>query len=144
MHSIPAFKNRTFIETLARLAVFVAIFMRVVIPQGFMIDSVQNGEGMKIVLCTAQGNVQAILNQNGDIIVDDDAAPNKHNKTADNSGNHCVFANGLADISINNANLNVQSVNWIIFNDIAANGIPQVGLGLAAPPPPKTGPPILI
>ena len=139
-------KNRNNAIGLTQFLIAVAIFMRVIIPQGFMIgdnDQSNISNSVKIVLCTAQGELPATIDESGNIKFEDTSS--NHNEGKQNSANsHCTFVSALSDITLAVANLGFVSANWDFAFTQSRFIVPQIGLGLAAPPPPKTGPPTLV
>lgn len=117
-------------ERLALSLAVLALLMRLVVPVGWM----PSADGRSITLCTAMGVVQAWVDADGDL---HEKAPAKPVK----AGEPCVFAGLSAAILMPDA--------------MASLGVPAlptapvflpaltvaVGRGLAAPPPPPTGPP---
>lgn len=134
---------------LSQLLIVIAVFMRVIIPQGFMLgETAQIGENksVSIILCTAQGDLPAMMDEKGDIILADaESGDNStHENGQGNANSHCIFAGALADATSDFANFDYVKTNWAFnFSNIEHVQI-EIGNGLAAPPPPKTGPPILV
>lgn len=129
-----------------QLLIVLAVFMRVIIPQGFMLgegSQSQSGNTISIILCTAQGELPATINANGEINFDGEA-PSNHENEKNGANSHCTFASALSDVSFSGANHEFVAANWDYAFSQSKFIVPQIGLGLAAPPPPKTGPPILV
>ena len=107
-----------------------------VFPNGYMLSQ-KNGT-IAITLCTQEGNVEAFMRGDGTIVQEDDQAP--HENPSDTGP--CDFAFHSVALTLNPPillpdTIAVQIVEAAItFNDDLAPG-----RGLAAPPPPKTGPP---
>ncbi len=128
----------------SQLLIAVAVLARVIIPQGFMIGENIGSDGgnrISIILCTAQGDLPATIDSNGDIRIGEDA-PSDHENGDNGPNNHCTFVGALADLSVNSSKFDYKAANWDFSLIAAQYDITQIGNGLAAPPPPKTGPPI--
>lgn len=110
------------------------LVLRALVPAGWM-PAQQKGQW--ITICSGAGVTMAWIGADGKI--DKDHAPTKSEKS-----NHCAFA-GLgiaADLSVK-----IPEILAPVFNTpLVPTAITAVaiGRGLAAPPPPKTGPPSLI
>jgi hypothetical protein len=125
----------------AGLLVVLALALQALVPNGYMVGAAKAG-GIEITLCTAQGSVAAIMTPDGQIIAKKDA---QHGPSDDEQSDlpSCVFVghNSVAHVA-----LELPRVPPPTF---ATQERPQAlrktvapGHGLAAPPPPKTGPPI--
>lgn len=123
---------------LANLLFAIAIFIRVIIPQGYMANN-SNTDGLfPIILCTAQGNVEAFIDNTGQITEKSDAHSNENHKDR----NHCSFAGSLNSFSYT-PNFNLSINEGLDFTYIIKPKFEiGIGYGLAAPPPPSTGPPL--
>lgn len=115
---------------------FLAIAMKVVVPGGYMIQSPIAGEGPGLVLCTAEGLVTVPVDAHG--------VPTEHpdDDPSELQPEPCVFAgHGVSAPSVLAAAL--PGPAWtpilLVAAPAADNLVP--GRGLAAPPPPATGPP---
>lgn len=122
---------------------FIALTIRVLVPGGYMIGPSVPGAGVPIILCTAQGAETVLLGQESRPA---DAAQGSQGDHSDPQGpdHPCAFA-GVAAGFAPDAPLVVDVVAW------GPEGAPlafpteaRPGRGLAAPPPPQTGPPRLI
>jgi hypothetical protein len=107
-----------------------ALMLRVLIPAGFMPVA---GQGFAITLCTSMGSVSAWVDDQGNVHKGK-KSPDKQDKAP------CPFAAFAAAIALPGfADLPIVAA--------AADRLPllfhavSVGRGLAAPPPPSTGPP---
>lgn len=109
-----------------------ALLVRLVIPAGWMPVA---GNGYAITLCTGAGMVSAWVDADG-IVHKDDKGPAQQ-------GDHpCTFAGLSADLLAGGA-LSALG-HFVAFSGvIVAKPFETVaiGRGLAAPPPPPTGPP---
>jgi hypothetical protein len=111
---------------------FLALAFAVVVPPGFMPASHADGRGFAIVICTGHGPLQL------DRSSDHKAPPGKSKASA-----ACPFA---ANVTPPLAPAFAVAVRPAVFGVVtsAAASHRAPGLGLAAPPPPATGPPSLI
>lgn len=122
----------------ALLLVACALLLRVAIPGGWM--PAKGADGLvRITLCTGMGAVEAWVDGEGRI---HDGAP--HKKQEPKTDQPCAFA-GLIAPAIDADPLPpplapVARGATIVFADHAV----AIGHGLAAPPPPPTGPPLTL
>lgn len=117
-----------------------ALFLRVLIPAGFMIGPATAGGPPGIVICTGQGAMT--LAPDGSLHSEHENAP-----AAPNSASHdaCAFAGAGAPVLTTAALTALEPVPVALDLATPAQLSHQrPGLGLAAPPPPTTGPPHLI
>jgi hypothetical protein len=126
------------------LALF-ALVMKVLVPSGFMLSPTQAQAGLTpIVLCTAAGNLTALMDSDGTIVSTSEhgAAPVDHDETPHAP---CTFAghHGAAQAPVMMFVV-VPQVRPMDLTQRGQEAVPVPGLGLAAPPPPKTGPPIQV
>lgn len=109
------------------LLAVLALALRLVVPAGFMLS-----QGSGLVICTGQGALTVVPGQDG--------AP----APSDRPDHHpCAFAAAAAD----GFRTLLAAAEPVRFAVPAAVLIPLLraqrpGLGLAAPPPPTTGPPL--
>jgi hypothetical protein len=110
-----------------------ALAARVLVPAGFMPSS---DKAFALTVCTGVDTQTIWMDRKGGLHQDN---PEKHEQR-----NHkpCAFAGGgdaapIAFTAVDQAEMVLPTV----FSPKAA--IPAVGHGLAAPPPPQTGPPVL-
>ncbi len=125
----------------ARMILFVSLVLRFLIPQGFMIDDRANGDNhIRIVLCKSQGSELTTLDLTNAII-----QSHKKDKSDKNSQNqnmeHCNFVGFNAAIDLQSADLSFDKPLFEKTTDISDKINVYIGNGLAAPPPPATGPP---
>ena len=122
-----------FLRWSAPVLVALALTMRIVVPAGVMFAETPDG-GLQMTLCTGQGAMVAPLN-------DDGTSPDAGKGASDSP---CAFAATAAFTPTESVLLPVPAP-WPappVFIGLES-GHQRPGLGLPAPPPPKTGPPIL-
>lgn len=116
------------------MAALLAVALRVLVPQGYMADH-RNDLPFALVICTAQGAVA----QDASRFPQPEAPAHDSRKPAP-----CAFA-GLGAAPPLTCAAPPQPAGFMV---IAAPRLSPVaarpGQGLAAPPPPATGPPLLI
>ncbi|WP_232476273.1 hypothetical protein [Flavisphingomonas formosensis] len=115
-----------------------ALLMRMLVPQGWM--PVDTADGLRITICTGAGPVQIELPRQSA------ASDGTHHRTGDQGHGAaempCAFS-GLA-LALDTPSLPgfvapiVTLLPWLA----GAPGFVTIGRGLAAPPPPATGPPL--
>jgi hypothetical protein len=112
---------------------FVALFLKVLAPPGFMVEDGTRGGSFPIVICTAQGQVQLDAAHDG--------AP-VHKSGSDSA---CPFAGNGVGAAPPLGALPAVAIPTA-YRAIAAKSAPDLapGRGLAAPPPPSQGPPTLL
>ncbi len=119
---------------LALLALTLAI--RVIVPSGFMPTTDANGM-VRISMCSGMGPQTAWLDKSGHI-----------HKDAPAKDQHDPQPCGFGVLAFGAATPNAPTVESLPLFGEAATFRPSltisIGRGLAAPPPPSTGPPILI
>lgn len=118
--------------TLAALA----LFLQVVLPQGFMLKSMPSGSGVRLVMCTSAGPV----------LVDYDdgqhrTAPSKSPLPGKATSAPCIYAVLGAALVPQVLSATVH-FTWSAPRLLAAQA-PAYPLGQAADLPPATGPPLL-
>ena len=110
-----------------------AVTLRVLVPAGVMVATAPDG-GLQMTLCTGQGAMS--------VLPGDPKGPPEADKGASDSP--CAFA-GLAVFTPAESVLLPVPAPWPA--PLAPEGVQaqdlRPGLGLPAPPPPKTGPPHL-
>ncbi len=118
--------------------ILLALMMRVLIPAGWMPSA---EKGQMITLCTGMGVKQAWLGHDGAL---QDQAPEEKQHGSDPDQNPCAFS-GIGFAAINNAVFAPAPRLVSVETQMANIGQEvNIGRGLAAPPPPATGPPTLI
>lgn len=124
------------IQVLRRVAPVLAVLaltLRVLVPTGLMLATAPDG-GLQMTLCTGQGAVT--------VLPADTGTPPESGKGASDSP--CAFA-GLAAFTPAESVLLPVPAPWpapSVPEGVQAQDL-RPGLGLPAPPPPKTGPPRL-
>ena len=124
---------------LAMTMAMLAVLLRALIPAGYMVSPNDGAGGSRIVICSPQGAVEVLVDASGHRI----KAPINHDKgkVADHP---CAFS--VATTASLTGDLTLISAPAVCAEVEPAASTPGLrpGLGLAAPPPPKTGPPILL
>lgn len=131
------FALRRFMQDRRLVAVLLlacALFARIAVPPGYMIGGAAHGGLPVIEICTGQGAMTLAVPGT------DHGGSDHDHQAADHP---CAFAAAAAAVDL--AALlhplaparSVEALPGLIL------GFARPGLGLAAPPPPKTGPPIL-
>ena len=109
-----------------------ALSLRVALPVGTM--PVASAQGLSIVLCTGQGVMTGWVDSDGKL---------HKGKPNDTKADHpCAFSGLSAVVDVPSPDF-LAAIHFIAaIGSLAARLIPiAIGLGLAAPPPPATGPP---
>lgn len=109
-----------------------ALFVRLIVPTGWMPVA---GNGYAITLCTGAGMVSAWVDDKG-VVHKDGKGP------AQKSDHPCTFSGFSADLASANGITVLDGL--VAFASLIIPGTNRavtVGRGLAAPPPPQTGPP---
>jgi hypothetical protein len=136
-------KPGAMIGRFSRLAItmaMLAVMIRVLVPAGFMVAPGSEAGGSRIVICSPQGAVEVLIDSSGNRVK---PPADDHGKSK--VGEHpCAFAT-VATATLT-SDLVMESAAVIYAGPDSASSSPaqRPGLGLAAPPPPKTGPPILL
>jgi len=127
---------------LGALLAVCAISMRVLIPAGYMVAPSQTpGDLPAIVICTAQG-AKTVSVDASDVVQNGESPPNPADDQGD-PGHGCVFAGAATPLPVPSLTL-ARAENFATVSQIAPPAAHQrPGLGLAAPPPFKTGPPAI-
>jgi hypothetical protein len=113
-----------------------AFFVRMMIPSGWM-PTVDSAGYTRISLCTGMGEQAAWIDAKGELHKSDPAKKHQGN-------NPCVFASLGAALDVPHLALPDLLVATSRDNSGQLPVSVAIGHGLAAPPPPSTGPPILI
>lgn len=108
-----------------------ALVFRVAVPTGFMVG--EGTTGPTIVICSGSGPMTMTL----------PGVPAKHDGKADKADHPCVFAAAHVAAPAPVPTSDVLVLRSALSAPMLASGDLRPGLGLAAPPPPKTGPPAL-
>ncbi len=130
---------------LAVMLVACALMVRMLVPSGFMIAP--SADGMPtIIVCPGQGPM-APMAPMAPMTTSAMAGHDMHHKGGDQhdrSADHpCCFAPAAAAIDLAAAVHPVAPAPVAAFTPPLFHAFARPGLGLAAPPPPKTGPPTL-
>lgn len=110
------------------------LMVRALVPAGWM-PAQQRGQW--ITICSGAGVTMAWIGADGKI--DKNHAPAKAQKAG-----HCAFAGLGMPVDLSLAPLNIAAPAYVALLLPKLTPAITVGHGLAAPPPPKTGPPSLI
>ena len=139
--------------SLGALLACLAIMVRVIVPAGFMIATPSDAStlagpnmlGIPITLCTSQGSISAFINSEGDIVDGPNPAhQSPHEKGSGDTGD-CAFGSTATPLRYVTELVRDVAPSKDLVLVLAAIWRDKVpGRGLAAPPPPKTGPPIQI
>lgn len=120
-----------------------AIAVRVLIPAGYMVAPTEGQGGLPaIVICTAQG-AKTVSVDGGGVVQNGESAPEPADGKV-NPDHGCVFAGAVTPLPVPALTL----VHAEAFATVSQIDLPlahqRPGLGLAAPPPFKTGPPAIV
>ncbi|MES1156496.1 MAG: hypothetical protein ABUL73_01840 [Alphaproteobacteria bacterium] len=110
-----------------------AMMMRAVVPPGYMPAHGADGT-ISLSFCNSA---------EAPLVLDLATGKIKHDRTGDKSHGPCVFAGAPALASVP-TQAALAAPYRIVFTDRALSASVHVGAGLAAPPPPSRGPPLLI
>lgn len=122
-----------------------ALAMRMLIPSGFMLTPNANGALPTITICTGQG----VMTMAMPVGMDPAAATGQSShddgsQHEDKAPDHpCAFASAGAAVDLAAVLHPVAPARAETSENPLLPAYTRPGLGLAAPPPPKTGPPIL-
>lgn len=116
-----------------------ALGLRIVAPQGYMVAQAGEARALPIVLCTGQGLLAVVLDDQGR-----PDAPGHDNSPSDDDHVPCAFA--ATGTLVHQAS--ALSLFAVAYAPEAATQVPSPpgapGRGLSAPPPPQTGPPVQV
>lgn len=115
-----------------------ALLVRVIVPQGYMLAPADDGL-IRISVCTGYGAIEMAMDRDGRIVAIGDAP--EHGK--DTAEPDCPFAAALSPVlpAVSSAQFDRQHLPLATLLPPSTGIVP--GRGLAAPPPPSTGPPAL-
>lgn len=120
-----------------------AMLVRAIIPAGYMIAEADTGSGryLTVEMCDGHHAQAQVIDLDTGKTVDLSKLP-KSGKT-DNSSSPCVFAGVVAMASPLST---AEPVEFVVTHqvDFTVTRDLRPGRGIAAPPPPSTGPPSLI
>lgn len=127
----------------SRLAItmaMLAVMIRVLIPAGFMVATGSEAGGSRIVICSPQGAVEVLIDSSGNRV-----KPPAEDHGKSKVGEHpCAFATVATATLTSDLVIGAEAAVYSDLASASASPAQRPGLGLAAPPPPKTGPPILL
>lgn len=124
---------QTIYRQVALAFVALALLMRLLVPAGFMPAA---GNGFAITLCTGMGAMPAWVDKHGQV--------HKGKQAPDKEAEHpCAFgASGAAiHLPADTAGVALPFVAVRALLNAPPEAV-SIGRGLAAPPPPSTGPPL--
>ena len=116
------------------LFALLALTVRLLVPTGFMPDTSQGG--FRIILCTGDGMVTAWLGADGKL---NDGKPTPKKP----ANEQCAFAALAGSFVAPETSSHELRVVVPEMAEFASPKTVAVGRGLAAPPPPSTGPPAI-
>lgn len=125
-------------QRLALAMALVALSLRALVPGGFMATASARSGLPTIVVCTGQGAMEVALDAAGHPV-----APDTGEKSQALHHHPCAFAGATVAPEPSQAALPVIFAAVHQTEAATATIDQRPGLGLAAPPPPKTGPPVL-
>ncbi|MDP3494401.1 MAG: hypothetical protein Q8R82_14920 [Hyphomonadaceae bacterium] len=119
-----------------------AMLVRAIIPAGYMLAEADTGAGryLTVEMCDGHAKAQVIDLDTGELI---DVSKLPKNAKSESETSPCVFA-GATAIELPVATAKpvefrvAHQVDFVVVRDL------RPGRGIAAPPPPSTGPPSLI
>lgn len=120
-----------------------ALFMRAVLPAGYMLAEADTGGGRYVTMqiCDGHASAPTLLNlDTGEQVLLDDLPK----KVKDNSAKTpCVFA---APSALIEPHIVAEPVEFLVETGVVFTMVADLrpGRGIPAPPPPSTGPPSLI
>lgn len=135
-----------FANTLAALALL-AVFVRALIPAGYMISPRAEADGMVITLCTGQGSIEAVVDRKTGAIISVGDHDNGGSKAPGKSTDHhppCVFSASATLAGPAPSPVLDGPVTVALPADQRRPEAIIPGRGLAAPPPWSTGPPLTV
>ena len=128
---------------LGALLTVCAIAVRILIPAGYMVAPEQGQGGLPaIVICTAQGAKTVVVGADG--VVQDDRSDPKPADGKANPDHGCAFAGGVTPLPAPSLTLAGAEAFMTLSRIDPPLAHQRPGLGLAAPPPFKTGPPAIV
>jgi hypothetical protein len=122
-----------------------ALAMRMLVPSGFMLTPTANGALPTITICTSQGAMTMALPASMDPAAA--TGQSSHDDGSHDQGkapdHPCAFAAASAAVDLAAILHPIAPAGAGTSDTPLLPAFARPGLGLAAPPPPKTGPPIL-
>jgi hypothetical protein len=133
--------NRAWISGRFVLAIaLVAVAIRLIVPAGYMAG---DGGGPPIVLCAAEDLMVSPASQALPGSPDGQSGDGDHSTPS--GGDHpCAFAGVASPITTPSSNLAAPVIWTAARTQSSSTDYAFPGRGLAAPPPPQTGPPLTI
>ena len=120
------------------LLAILALSVRIVVPQGYMVAQRGQGFSSPIVLCTADGARTVFVDNQGGAT----SGPAQDHSGDVHHDAPCIFAASAALASPDLFTV-LEGVRTVHLEDAPVPVGQSPGRGLSAPPPPSTGPPIL-
>lgn len=128
-------RTSSLLRSIAAMLVLLALAARVAIPAGWMPSA---DKAFALTVCTGMDTQTVWLDKQGSLHKED---PSK-GKAVDHAP--CAFSGAAAALDLPAAAA-IAAINWTAIVPLpVARLTVSVGHGLAAPPPPATGPPILV
>ncbi|MCP5397464.1 MAG: hypothetical protein H6918_12185 [Sphingomonadaceae bacterium] len=130
------FRQTSLFSAFAALLIGTALLLRVAVPAGWMPDVGTDGV-MRVTLCTGYGKVNAWIDEDGTL---HRGEPADHDS---DDAKHCAFT--ATAMSLAMADMPELPQPVLLPQDLPEPALRELapGKGLAAPPPPATGPPSL-
>lgn len=120
-----------------------AMLVRAIVPAGYMLATAETAHGryLTVTICEARDNATQVLDLKTGRLVDPSSVPAKHPDKVEHAP--CVFAMA-APMAPPAAS--IQPATFVRVETVAPARPRDVrpGEGIAAPPPPSTGPPVSI
>ncbi len=123
------------LRNIAAALIVLALAMRVLVPSGWMPSAER---GFALTICTGMDTQTVWMDKSGKLHKEDPAK----GKSVEHSP--CAFAGAAAPADLAIATLAAASVSLVSIEAPMVAQAVSVGHGLAAPPPPSIGPPVLI
>ena len=119
-----------------------AMLVRAVVPAGYMLAQADTGQGRFLTVEMCEGHAARVIDLNTGKQVDPSKLPGKAPGKADDKSRNapCVFA---STASVATPVAVAEPVEFVATQDVdfAVDLNVRPGRGIAAPPPPSTGPP---
>lgn len=124
-----------------------ALAVQALVPSGYMVGSSERDGTIAITLCTSEGMIAAFLDANGQITETKPGMLNSEPEApvpdTDDTSSPCAFVvHATAGLAPQQAALHLPRPIFYALVQPRLIEMLGPGRGLAAPPPPKTGPPI--
>jgi hypothetical protein len=135
--------NSKIARRLAGVLTALALAFHALLPTGYMLSANTKGAGIEITLCTQDGTVAAFMAPDGSISQTKQDDNNRTNHDGSDSTSPCHFALLSGTLVFASPSFIAALPEYeMIRQETDPAVMPAPGQGLAAPPPPKTGPPI--